>query len=69
MSDKLTERNVAPATPEEMIPEVSIATDELVHEQLSVPKTVILPSAQVPAEPPKAAQESPNPSLSDAKEK
>ena len=69
MSDKSIERHVAPAMPEEMIPEVSIATDELVHEQLSVPKTIVLPSAQAPAEPPTAAQASPKPSQSDAKEK
>lgn len=56
MSDKSIERSVAPATPEEMIPEVSIATDELVHEQLSVPKTIILPSTQIPAESPKPTQ-------------
>ncbi len=69
MSNKPTEHDVAATPPPDPIPEGRIPVEYDYIVELSVPKAILLPSAQVPAEPPKAAQTPLKPSQSDAKEK
>lgn len=69
MSNESTNHDTKPAQPTNPIPEGErIPTTGPQLEQLSVPKTIVLPSAQVPAQPPEAAPP-PKPSPSDTKEK
>ena len=70
MSNKSTNHNAKPTLPPNPIPGGErVPTEGLLYGERSVPKTIVLPSAQAPAEPPKAAPPSPKPSQSDAKEK
>lgn len=69
MSNESTNHDVKPTQPTNPIPDGEHFPTAVPHlEQLSVPKTIVLPSAQVPAQPPKAALP-PKPSQSDSKEK
>ena len=68
MSKKPNSHDATPSQLPNPIHDEHILTEGPNYEQLSVPKTIVLPSAQVPAEPPKPAQAPPKPSQSGATE-
>lgn len=68
MSNESTNDDAKPSQPTNLIPEGErIPTADPQLEQLSVPKTIVLPSAQVPAQPPQATAP-PKPAPSGSKE-
>lgn len=69
MSKKPNSHNARLSWPVPSFPEEYVPTSDIHLDKLSVPKTIVLPSAQAPAEPPKPAQAPPRPSQSDATEK
>lgn len=69
MSSQQTQGNTGPTSPEPAVSDETIPTENVRTEQLSVHKTIVLPSAQAPAEPPMSSQATQEPPQSDAKEK
>ena len=69
MSNKPNNHQAKPSKPPISFPEEYVPTSGIHSDQFSVPKTIVLPSAQVPAEPPKPAQAPPKPAQSGATEK
>jgi hypothetical protein len=70
MINKPTDHHATPTQPPIPIPDERISTEGFVlYEQLSVAKTVVLPSAQIPAVPPPATQKPAEPPQSNPQEK
>ena len=70
MSNKSPDHDTHSSQPLDPIPsDERIPSESTELWEFSAPKAIILPSAQVPAEPPKPAQAPPKPSQSDATEK
>ena len=69
MSKKPNSHDTTPSRPPTSFPEEYVPTSGIHLDKLSVPKTIVLPSAQVPAEPPNPAQAPPKPPQSGTTEK